>query len=165
MRIVCALTLAALLYGCGWFSGPPGPEPPERPLRLRQIELEMIEDPSRSMPVRVELVRVADARLMPEILGIDTRDWFGEGGQSFRSAHPEAIYDSWEIVPGTAIGPFAMQVDGDVAGVLFCDTLAAPPPLRFELDGAVRVTIDDDGCELSGGESSRSGINWFFWRR
>lgn len=163
MRVAFALTFVAMLTGCG--SGAPRPEPPERPLRLQQIALEMIEDPNRSSPVRVELVRVADTRLLPEILRIETNDWFGLPGQSFRSAHPEAFFDSWEVVPGTAIGPFQVGVEEDVAGVLFCDTLAAPPPLRFELDGAVRVTIDDDGCELSGGEPSSRGINWFFWRR
>ena len=164
MRVAFALAVAAMLAGCGGSSAP-RPEPPERPLRLNQIELEMIEDPNRSRPVRVELVRVADMRLLPEILRINTNGWFGQTGQAFKSAHPEAIFDSWEVVPGTAIGPFEVEIDEDVAGVLFCDTLTAPPPLRFELDGAVRVTINNDGCELSGGEPSRSGVNWLFWRR
>ena len=138
---------------------------PARPLILERISLVMAPETNDHWPAQVDLVRVRDVELVGQLLRTETRTWFAESRDAFRQAHPEALFDSWEVVPGTVAGPFdATLDDGPVAGVLFCGTLSAasvPPPIRFERDGEVTVHIDDEGCTLSGGSPSKEPTNWF----
>ena len=154
-----ATMLLALLSGCGGGSGERAEEP-LRPLRVEHMTLVMPAGVNDDWPARVELVRVTDNRLVAQLLGIEAGSWFDEAGERFRLAHPEAFFDAWEIVPGTAAGPVGIEVDGDVSGVLFCKTSMPSPPLKFERDGDVTVHIGDEGCTLSGGEPSREPSLW-----
>ena len=156
---LAAAAIAAIgLAGCGGGNGESFAEP-RRPLRLQTLELVMTSDANERWPAQVELVRVADAGLVSRLLGIEAGTWFDGAGAAFRSAHPDAVFDAWEVVPGTVVGPFAMEVPGEVAGVLFCGLRSPPPPLRFERDGEVTVRIDGEGCSLDGGEpSSEPGL-------
>ena len=131
---------------------------PERPLRLNHLSLVMPAQSNENWPARVDLVRVTDVALANHLLSIETRAWFKKSREAFRQAHPEVFFDSWEVVPGTVVGPLDVGVTRPVAGVLFCGTLASrsvPPPVRFERDGDVAVRIDDEGCTLSGGKPSK----------
>lgn len=158
-RVAVATLLLGALMSC---AGRSASEPPERPLRLKRIELAMAENGNQNWPARVELVRMKDARLAGELLRFETDDWFGEEGEAFKSGHPEVILDDWEVVPGTSIGPFDVRVRDDVVGVLFCDTRADPPPLRFERNGDVLVRVEESGCTLDGGRPSREKSLWRF---
>lgn len=157
--LAVAMLLLVALTAC---AGRSPSEPPERPLRLKRIELSMADNANQDWPARVELVRMKDARLADELLRFETDDWFGEGGRAFKNGHPEVFFDDWEVVPGTTIGPFDVRLRDDVVGVLFCDTRADPPPLRFERNGDVMVRVEEGGCTLDGGRPSREKSLWRF---
>lgn len=126
------------------------------PLKLRNISITMEAGTNGDRPARVELVRVRDARLVPQLIAIDPADWFGAEGEAFRGANPKAVYDSWEPVPGLGSGPHDVRVRGKFAGVLFCKTREASPPLRVERDGSLTVVIDESGCRIDGGKYAES---------
>jgi len=149
VALCCLLTV-----GCA--SKSESPTKPARPLKVRNISLVMLPNANEAWPVKVELVRVKDVALVDALLGMETGEWFGEAGRAFRQAHPQVVHDSWEVVPGTNVGPFAVQRRGRFAGVLFCDTKQPSPPLKFERNGEVTVSVGDAGCSLVGGNPSRN---------
>ena len=144
-------TLAALV-GC---ATDPVRNEPERPLRIESATLSLASAANNRRPVRVSLVRVDDERLAGDLLAVTGTGWFEDGGRDgFLAAHPTAVHDWWEVVPGTTIGPFDLRARGARAGVLFCD-VGSRAPVRVERDGELRIGIDDDGCRIEGGEPSR----------
>lgn len=132
---------------------------PKDPLKLRSITLQMAEKANANWPARVALVRIKDAALLPRLTAMKSDGWFGEAGTSFRAAHPDIYVDSWEVVPGTVVGPFKIRLRERVAGLLFCETSASPPPLRLDMDGHVVVSVDDDRCRVS--EPEKPKRSWF----
>lgn len=110
-------------------------------------------------PARVELVRVRDETLAGVLLRIEAANWFGDEGFSFRQANPLALYDAWEIVPGTNIGPFDIDERGDFAGVLFCDLRRARPPMRLPRGGDLMIYIDNEECNVTGASDG----GWWPW--
>ena len=152
------IVLAAGCAGDGWQSGPV--EAPVHLTALESLSLTMKSGANANWPARVELVRVQDPRLVSDLVRIEISDWFGAAGEAFRRLHPEAFYDRWEVVPGIGAGPFRMDVELAVAGVLFCETRAGAAPLRMERDGHVTVDVDI-GCTIAGGRpSSRRPGDW-----
>lgn len=150
----CAI--AASLAACGGGDSSDDIEEPTRPLRLRTLELSVGEGVNGNRPVEVTLVRVLDAKLVSRLLETDTPDWYGGEREVFEGAAPDSIINFWEVVPGTRVGPEDMQIDGKVAGILYCYLLDNPqPPERFERNGEVSVTITDEGCRISGGTPTR----------
>ena len=146
-----AATLATLI-GCASDSTR---TEPERPLRIESATLSLAPAANDRRPVRVSLVRVDDERLAEDLLAVTGPEWFEDGGRDgFLAAHPTAVHDWWEVVPGTTIGPFDLRARGARAGVLFCD-VGPRAPVRVERDGELRIGIDDDGCRVEGGEPSR----------
>ena len=111
-------------------------------------------------PARVELVRVEDERLLANLIAMDTSAWFGESGDAFKRAHPEASHEAWELVPGQATGPVDVRRKGQFAGVLFCDAQSGSTPFRVQRDGHLAVVIDDTGCRLESGAPNKRR-----WRR
>ena len=103
------LALASLLLaGCaGRDDGVAAP----RPLKLKQLTVDMAAHTNENWPARLELVRFEDAALADELLRVETDVWFAGGRQTFERAHPEVLFDSWEVVPGTVAGPFDVKVD------------------------------------------------------
>ena len=171
---VALLAVVLLAAGCGGAGGQGDfIAPPERPLLLNSLSFTVQPGVNANRPVRVTLVRVGDARLVPELMRIGTAEWFGAAGEAFRGTHPEAIFDDWELVPGHPAGPYQVGVEALVAGVLFCGTRAGLPPLRVERDGNVTVEIGGGDCRLGGGRPSRPGsvpssgriLNPFEWFR
>ena len=143
---VVAALVAALSLGCA--SKGEKITKPKDPLKLRSMVLRMESGANGNWPVRVDLVRTKDADLLPRLTAMKADGWFGEAGVSFRDAHPEVYVDSWEVVPGTVVGPFKVRLRERVAGVLFCNTRSSPPPLRMATGGSVLVTVDDDRCRV-----------------
>ena len=121
---------------------------PDYPARIREISFEVAEGANGAWPVSVELVRTPDAALIEELMDIDTRVWFGDVGAEFRNANPDVRFDSWEVVPGTAAGPYDVRVNGRVAGVLFCRVAGSFGPTLLGPETAVVVEIDGDGCQV-----------------
>ena len=156
-----AVLLAVLVAGCAG-QGEKITKPKD-PLKLRSITLHMEEGVNGDWPVRVDLVRTKDADLLPRLTAMKTDGWFGEAGASFRDAHPEVYVESWEIVPGTVIGPFDVKLRERVAGLLFCDTQSTPPPLRLTNEGSVLVTVDDERCRLSKPQKKKRRQLKFDW--
>ena len=123
----------------------------KNPVDIERMTFDMPAGANDNRPARLEMVRVDDDRLVRELVGIATVDWFGAAGDAFRNANPDARYDAWELVPGRAAGPFDVDVRGDLAAILFCDTRTKPPPLRLVRDGRVNVRVAADGCAVDGG--------------
>lgn len=142
----------------------------KEPVDIDRMSFDMAAGANRDRPARLEMVRVNDDDLVRELVGIATEDWFGDAGEAFRSANPNAVYDVWEVVPGRAAGPFKVDAKGDLAAILFCDTQEAPPPLRVGRGGDVTVHVTAGGCEVDGGRGEgllerlrrRSFVNLFF---
>lgn len=135
-------------------------------LTLETVTLRMAADVNDGWPVPVELVRIADPSAREQLLGMNAADWFGNAGEAFRVANTDALYDSWEVVPGTTAGPFDVRVAGRYGGVLFCDVGGDEPQLAvpFERDGEVLVSVGDDGCLIAGGcASRRAGLLSVSW--
>ncbi len=156
---ICVIALLSGLVG-GCRSQGESITKPERPLKLRTITLALDAQANDNWPVRVELVRVRDADLVDALLDIQTDAWFDQDGRNFRQRHPDAHFDSWEVVPGTTIGPFKARRRGRLAGVLFCDTRVPSAPLRVARNGKVLVTIGDEGCEVGGGKPRKKKRRW-----
>ena len=152
-------TAAALLAAIAGCATDPGRVEPAHSLRVETATLSLAPHANDRRPVRVSLVRVADERIAEELVGTAGSDWFEAGGRdAFLAAHPTAIHDWWEVVPGTTIGPFDLRVRHRHAGVLLCD-VGARTPLRVEREGDLHIGIDDDGCRVEGGEpSAESGL-------
>ena len=117
---------------------------------------------NRDRPVQVELVRVRDPDLVYALARLAGSAWFGEGGRAFRREHPAALVDDWELVPGSAYGPFRLAVNRKVHGVLFCGSTGGPP-LRVQWSRKVEVEIDNAGCRLSERVTSRRRWNPLTW--
>ena len=118
---------------------------------ITSVVLEMSENVNDDWPARVHLVRVGDAGTYARVLGVDTTEWFdGAGARRFEDAHPKAHLDRWEIVPGTSIGPFALDSRwfDEVAAVLLCDVESDPPPRAVALEGDLRIIVTDSGCDI-----------------
>lgn len=147
--------LAAVLAGCAGTGGAGAGGPAA--LSVETVTLRMAAGVNDDWPVAVELVRAADPATLDQLLAMNATDWFGGGGDAFRVANTDALYDAWEVVPGTTAGPFEVAVQGRYGGVLFCDMRGDEPPLAvpFERDGDVLVSIGDEGCTLAGGCASR----------
>ena len=128
----------------------------EEPLELDTVSFRMAAGVNGDRPARVALVRVDDDRLAEELLGIETAAWFGGEDRAFRNAHPASVHDGWEVVPGHDAGPFDVEVDEDLVGVLFCDTRIDGPPLRLERDGDLVFDVSGEGCALRGGSRKES---------
>ena len=142
-----AVLALAFLAGC---SGGSEEEilSPARPVQIDTVTFEMEAEANGRWPARVALVQVEDTNLVERLLAISAAEWFGEKGEAFRAAHPDAYYDDWELVPGLVAGPFNLKVDEAVSAILFCDTDAATPPLRIKEDGDLTVHIEPEGCEV-----------------
>lgn len=163
MLISATLVLTTLLSsGCGIFGkSDVSKEPvvkPRPPLRISSITLAMEWDANDNWPVSVELVRVKDVALVEELLAIESSAWFKQSGQNFRQANPRAYFDSWQVVPGTVVGPLKATVKGLVAGVLFCDLNDSSIPLRVHQNGRVLINIAKDACSVER-DSSRKKRN------
>jgi len=159
-QIAIAAVLVSLVgVGCAGRN----PHAIDDPLKLKRISLAMAAGANGNRPARVELVRVADKRLVAELVGTDTRAWFATAGDAFRRAHPTASFEAWEVVPGHAEGPVDVKLRGKVAGVLFCDAGPDSTPFRVVADGHLTVAIDDTGCRL--GEHPRRKSLSRIWRR
>ena len=139
---------AMLAAGCG-IGEKSGDADAVQVLEIDSIVLEMKAGVNDDWPARVSLVRVDDVGLMNNLLHMDTRAWFGEGGEAFRDTNPQAFYDDWEVVPGSRIGPFDAWIDEDVVGVMFCGTRGNPPPLRLTTNGDIRIEIGHEGCAVA----------------
>ena len=159
--MLAALFVPIAIAGCA--GGPETITEPARPLELDRISLAAAPGTNDNWPVRVDLVRVQDVTLVSRLLHTQTEAWFAESRHAFRQSHPEGFIHSWEVVPGTVVGPVEVEVEGSVAGVLFCGTPSTPQPIRFERDGDVVVRIDDAGCALIGGKPSKKAGFWSGW--
>ena len=158
MKMTISALAALLLIGCA------GRDDMEalRPLKLKQLTVDMAAQTNDNWPARLDLIRFEDASLADDLLRVETDVWFASGRDVFERAHPEAFLDSWEVVPGTVAGPFDVKVDGKVVGVLFCGTRTPPPPLRVERNGKVVVYVDAQGCSLGGGSPSQARGPWYW---
>ena len=108
-------------------------------------------------PLRVELVRAADADLVADLTRLSGAAWFGMGGQAFRRSHPDVQVDDWELVPGRIHGPFNVAVNGKVSGVLFCGP-THNLPLEVQWRRKLRIEIDGEGCRLA---APRHNSRWW----
>lgn len=131
------------------------PSKVDDPLKLENVSITMAEGANGDRPARVELVRVRDERLVSQLVAIEASAWFDGEAEAFHSANPTSVYDRWEPVPGLGSGPHRVKVKGRFAGVLFCDTRDASPPMRVEHDGDLTVVIDRTGCRIEGGKQKR----------
>ena len=144
----------ALTVGCGLLPGGGGGggernAKPDPPVKIKTVSLAMLPDTNDNWPAAVELVRVRDESLVEVLLRTDTADWFAETGESFRMAHPDALFDDWEVVPGSTVGPVKVGRRGRFGGVLFCGLREPGPPVRVTHKGRVMITVDDSGCVVS----------------
>lgn len=162
------LLLAPVLAVAGGCAAPgsgdgSGPMPT---LTLETVTLRMAADVNDRWPVPVELVRVADPAAREQLLAMNVDDWFGSAGEAFRVANTDALYDAWELVPGTTAGPFDVRVAGRYGGVLFCSVRSEEPQLAvpFERDGEVLISVGNEGCTVAGGcASRRAGLLSVSW--
>ena len=158
-----ALVAMWFLSGCAGTAEQEAQLEPKRPLKIETLKLVAARGVNDNSPVPVDLVRVPNVTLLPELLSTETRTWFAEGRDRFRNAYPDAYIDSWELVPGTVVGPVDVELDVDVAGVLFCGLMNgvdAGAPFRIEQDGELTITVGDTECSVSGGEPSREKSGW-----
>ena len=159
------IAMAVTLSGCSMFGlfgggGEDRKQKPQERIKVKSVSLAMSPDANERWPVRVELVRVKDERLAKSLLLIKTENWFGEEGEGFQKANPQALYDEWEVVPGTAIGPFKTRKRGRYAGVLFCGTRVPRPPERISRKGHMMIHVDDQGCNVNKLEKPRRRWWW-----
>jgi len=164
VALVVALTLTAqgcMLLGLARSVGIGGKgdglQKPKEPVRVKSVSLVMSENANQQWPVRVELVRVRDEALAEVLLRMEARDWFQAAGQGFRQANPSELYNEWEVVPGTNIGPFKVRKRGRFAGILFCGTRTPEPPLRLKRSGNLMIYIDDAGCSVTNRDGASRG--------
>lgn len=147
-----AVVVSMLVSGCGTLDGigldlSKWTGKPKPRISVSWVSVAVMPNVNENWPVPVELVRVRDEALVGMLLDMDTDDWFGEGGESFRLAHPDAVFDYWEVVPGTSTDPVEIRRLGRFGGVLFCGLRESPPPpVRVAHRGRMRITVDDSGC-------------------
>ena len=117
-----------------------------RPVWTRSLTLVADEYLNENWPVRIDMVRVEHANELDLLLGFSAREWFESESEEFRRTHPGARYDTWEVVPGTEVGPVNVRVRGrSLAGVVFCDTPAATGPVDL-VEGNMMLSVHDTGC-------------------
>lgn len=147
MKQNALIPVLAILAGC---AGGGGEEAlaPLRPVQIDSVTFEMAARANGRQPARVAIVQIGNKNLVEQLVAIPAAEWFGEAGEKFRAAHPDAYYDDWELVPGLVAGPFELKVDEYVSAILFCDTDAGAPPLRIGEDGHLAVHIEPGGCEV-----------------
>ena len=153
--IVPLLTVALLVGGCAGRGG----NGIDEPLKLDRVSFDMKRGANDNRPTRVDLVRVREVALLNDLVEMDTAAWYGAAGEAFRAANPDAITDTWELVPGRPSGPFKVRLEGDYAGVLFCDAGGPSPASRLQRDGHVTIEADDRGCTVVGGKRQESLLN------
>ena len=161
---LAVLPVALCLAGCGATGGAGNAAAPT--LTVESVTLRMAAGINDDWPVPVELVRVTDPDSLEQLLAMNAADWFGGPGEAFRVANTDALFDAWEVVPGTTTGPFDVRVQGRYSGVMFCDVRSEEPQLAvpFERDGEVLVSIGEQGCTLAGGcVSRRPGLLSVSW--
>ena len=143
--LAALVAVAALLIGCAGQS-----EKPTKPRKSRVDAVTLVMAPrvNNNWPVAVQLVRVDDADLVRDLLAIESSAWFEGEAEKFRSANPNVLLDTWEVVPGTVVGPVSIWSRQRLAAVLFCD-LRGRMPQRIERNGAIVVRIEDDGCQIA----------------
>ena len=144
LRLAAWAAIAAVLLGCAGKS-----ESPTKPRRARvdAVTLVMAPHVNDNWPVAVQLVRVDDANLVSDLLAIESSAWFEGEGEKFRSANPNVLLETWEVVPGTVVGPVSIWSRRRLGAVLFCD-LRGRMPQRVERNGAIVVRIEDEGCQV-----------------
>ena len=149
-RIASVLSLSLALAGCSSTTNIFGDEDTKAiEIELELISLSMPKGANENWPARIELVRSPlGSGQSEELLRIDTRRWFEKERVVFQAAHPQLVFDYWEVVPGTAIGPFEMEVEEEVEGVLFCGVRSYPSPLRVDKGGTLNLKVDDSGCTI-----------------
>ena len=117
-----------------------------RPVWTRTVTLVAAEQVNDNRPVPVEMVRVAYEDTLSELLKITPRQWFESESERFHRVHSQARRRSWEVVPGTEIGPLNVRVSGrGLDGALFCGTPEATAPVRLA-EGDIVVRVRDGGC-------------------
>ena len=159
MKRAIAGTLALALGGCAMFRGD-GTQKPRDATKVRSVTVVMSETANQGWPVALEMVRVGDEALVATLLRIEATDWFATAGEAFRHANPTAVFDAWEVVPGTTIGPFETRMRGRLAGVLFCGTRLATPPQRMAEGGHLTIYVDDEGCDVTKQARDRRWLPW-----
>ena len=151
--------LVTVLGGCSSILGEDEPSAAIK-VELEMISLSMPQGANGNWPARIELVRSSlKAGHGEQLLRIDTQSWFDKDRTAFRAAHPQAVFDYWEVVPGTTIGPFEAEVAEEVEGILFCGVRSYPPPLRLDKGGELKVNIDDGGCTIE--QLKEPAGNWW----
>ena len=144
LRLAALAAVAAVLTGCAGKS-----ESPTKPRKSRvdAVTLVMAPHVNDNWPVAVQLVRVDDANLISDLLAIESSAWFEGESEKFRNANPNVLLETWEVVPGTVVGPVSIWSRRRLGAVLFCD-LRGRMPQRVERSGAIVVRIEDDGCQV-----------------
>lgn len=139
-----------VLAGCGLIGiGGGNAGDPEPRIQVTWVSVAMLPGANENWPVPVELVRVDSEALVQTLLQTNAGDWFfGAAGENFRLANPGAVFDSWEIVPGTSIAPVNVARHGRYGGVLFCGTRDNPPAVRVAQRGWLQITVSDTGCAV-----------------
>ena len=159
-----AFAAMCILSGCAGTTEEEAQVEPKRPLKIETLKLVAARGVNDNSPVPVDLVRVPNVTLLQELLSTETGAWFAERRDRFRNANPGAYIDSWELVPGTVVGPTDVELDIDVAGVLFCGLMngggGGGAPFRVEQDGDLTITVGDTECSVDGGEPSEEKGGW-----
>jgi type VI secretion system protein len=128
--LLAALSLAAMLAGCGMFG------PSKETAKWSQVTLSATDDVNNNTPVAVDIVLVSDPALLARIAELPASKWFA-GREDFVRTYPKDVrYRSWEMVPG-----FQIDVRGD-------DAFAGPRVsgafvfANYQDPGAHRVRIE-----------------------
>ena len=152
-RILAALLVLTVVNGCallGRLGFGDGADKPNPKIGVSWVSVAVLPGVNQNWPVSVDLVQVRQEALVELLLQMDPVEWFGGGGEGFRLAHPDAVLNQWEVVPGTAIEPERVRRRGRFGGVLFCGLREPTPPIRVAHKGRLRVTVDESGCALNG---------------
>jgi hypothetical protein len=125
----CLVLLALLATGCS-------PVQLVKKMFSGELVVEVLVDPklNQGSALAVDLVVIKDKKLAPVVLEMSARDWFRQREQ-FARDHPSGFMTwSWEVVPGEAVEPRAVEVGRGVeTAVVFADYLA-PGPHREQVD-------------------------------
>ena len=115
---------------------------------IEAVTLSVAEAANDGWPVRVELVRTDRADLLQRLLSTPSREWFDAAARAFANAYPEVRIDRWELVPGTQVGPVAVEIDDDAVAVLFCELAPGSGPVRLAVGEHLAVRVSDEGCAV-----------------
>lgn len=146
IRSVALAACVSSLVACGGDAGTS--TVPDRPVFIDSVLFHAETGVNGNRPVRVTLVQAQEMPLVSDLLRTLPSAWFGEAGEAFRAAHPRVYYDDWEVVPGTAPGPFPLAVSEWVSAVLFCAVASDAPAQRVETSGDLVIRISDAGCTV-----------------